>query len=71
MHDFHFFGGGWMMFLWWFLIIILIIFMVRFLWNSGQNKQNKETPMEILKRRYANGEIDEEEYNKRKRELKN
>lgn len=71
MHDFHFFGGGWMMFLWWFLIIILIIFMVRFLWNSGQNKQSKETPMEILKRRYANGEIDEEEYNKRKRELKN
>ncbi|WP_217988315.1 SHOCT domain-containing protein [Aliifodinibius salipaludis] len=37
--------------------------------NSGQNNQNKETPMEILKRRYANGEIDEEEFNKRKKEL--
>lgn len=59
------------MFLWWFLIIILIIFMVRFLTNSGRNNQNKETPMEILNRRYANGEINEEEYNKRKRELQN
>lgn len=69
MHDFHFFGGGWMMFLWWFLIIVLIIFVIRFLSNSGQHRQNKETPMEILKRRYANGEIDEEEFKKRKQEL--
>jgi len=60
-----------MMFLWWFLIIVLIVFIVRFLSNSAQNNQNKETPMEILDRRYANGEINEEEYNKRKRELQN
>ncbi len=57
------------MFFWWFLIIVLIIFVIRSLSNSGQHGQIKETPMEILKRRYANGEIDEEEYNKRKREL--
>lgn len=69
MHDFNFFGGGWMMFLWWFIIFGLIVFAVRVLIKSNQNKQNKETPMDILKRRYAEGEIDEEEFKKRKKEL--
>lgn len=69
MHDFNLFGGGWMMFVWWILIIVLVVFAVRAVMNSGQNKQTKETPMEILKQRYANGDIDEEEFNKRKKEL--
>lgn len=69
MHDFNFFGGGWMMFFLWFIIIVLVVFAIRALMVSNQNKQHKETPMEILKRRYANGEIDEEEFNKRKKEL--
>lgn len=69
MHDFNFFGGGWMMFFWWFIIIVLVIFVIWSVMNSGQNNQRKETPMEILKRRYANGEIDEEEFQKRKKEL--
>lgn len=71
MHDFNFFGGGWMMFIWWFLIIALVIFAIRAVMNSGQSSQSqgKETPMEILKRRYANGEIDEEEFRRRKQEL--
>lgn len=69
MHDFNFFGGGWMMFLWWFIIIVLVVFTIRAVMNSGQNTRHKETPLEILKRRYANGEIDEEEFQKRKKEL--
>lgn len=71
MHDFNFFGGGWIMFFWWFIIIVLVVFVIRAVINSGQNKQrmDKETPIEILKRRYANGEIDEEEFQKRKKEL--
>lgn len=70
MHDFGLFGGGWMMFVWWFLIIALVVFAVRFLVKANQSSNNKETPMEILKRRYARGEIDEEEFNKRKNELR-
>ena len=71
MHDFSLFGGGWMMFVWWFLIIALVIVAVRAVMTSGQSSQSqpKETPLEILKRRYANGEIDEEEFQKRKKEL--
>ena len=71
MHDFNFFGGGWMMFIWWFLIIALVIVAVRAVMNFGHSNQNqpKETPMEILKRRYAEGEIDEEEFQRRKQKL--
>lgn len=60
-----------MMFIWWFLIIALVIVAVRAVMNSGPASQTrpKETPMEILKRRYAEGEIDEEEFQRRKQEL--
>jgi putative membrane protein len=69
MHDFQFFGGGWMMFFWWFLIIALVVVVVRALLNTNQKKPHNETPLEILKRRYANGEIDKEEFEKRKKDL--
>lgn len=58
-----------MMFFWGFIIIVLVVIAVRALMNANQNKQHNETPMEILKRRYANGEIDEEEFHRRKQEL--
>ena len=69
MHDFSLFGGGWMMFIWWFLIIALVVFAVRSLIKANQNSNKKDTPMAILKRRYANGEIDKEEFQRRKKEL--
>lgn len=69
MHDFHFFGGGWMMFFWWFLIIALIVIIVKALFSSTKQNLNNESPIEVLKRRYANGEIDKEEYEERKKDL--
>lgn len=69
MHDFTFFGGGWMMIFWWVLIIALVIIIINALFNSKNQNTSKETLLEILKRRYANGEIDKEEYEERKRDL--
>lgn len=71
MHEFHFFGvGGWMMIVWVLLLIALIVFVVKAIINSGQGqKESRETPLEILKRRYARGEIDKEEFEERKKEL--
>lgn len=68
MHDFPFFGGGWMMIFWAVLLIALIVLVVKALMNSGKENTG-DTPMEILKRRYARGEIDKEEFEERKREL--
>lgn len=57
-----------MMFFWWFLLIVLVVVGVRALLNTNK-RPNNETPLEILKRRYANGEIDKEEFEERKRNL--
>lgn len=37
--------------------------------GSDSNAYNKETPLDILKRRYAQGEIDKEEYETKKKDL--
>ena len=72
MHDFHFFGGGWMMIFWWILIIAVILIVIRVIMKSSmkQTGDQDESALEILKRRYAKGEITKEEYEERKNDLK-
>jgi len=62
-----------MMILWWVLIIVAIIALVRWGISSsaarrGQNQQSKSA-LDILKERYARGEINKQEYEARKRDL--
>lgn len=68
-YDGHFFGGGFM-WVFWILIIVGIFFVFQNMakGNSG-NSPDKETPMDILKKRYARGEIEEEEFERRRKEL--
>ena len=65
------FGGGFMI-LWWIVIIVGVVMLVKWLASSygaeGRSALEK-TAMEILEERYARGEIDEQEFQKRKREL--
>ncbi len=61
-------GMGWVM---WFiplLIILLIYFLVK---NNSQIKdgQSAESPMEILKKRYAKGEITKEQFEEMKKDI--
>lgn len=64
------FGGGFM-WLFWVVVILIIVIGLRSLMNSGTagNSSSGDTPMEILKKRYARGEIDDEEYEHRRKEL--
>lgn len=68
-------GGGFMWFVWIFGVIIigLIIWAVIFVVNKSQNNSQSlpsgETPLEILRRRYAKGEITDEEFNEKKKNL--
>lgn len=72
MHDgYGFWGMGW---IWWLIIIIFIAFIVYAVINAGTRRSEgappaRETALEVLERRYANGEISTEEYRERKREL--
>lgn len=53
------------------LIIGIALLIARFFHNSdkSRNSDDKETSIEILKKRYARGEIDKEEFEQRKSNL--
>lgn len=63
-------GGGWFM---WIFLLIIIGVVVYMLMNMNKTKyrdrEGSETPLDILKRRYANGDITQEEYEEKKRNL--
>jgi len=67
------FGGGFM-WIFWILLIVLIVWAVKAAIGTGTgniNSDSNESPLGILKKRYARGEIDEAEYERRRKELEN
>ena len=66
-------GHGWGMGWGWIISLILLIAVIWFIARTvNQNNQSvlsNKTPLEILKERYARGEIDKEEFEERKKDL--
>ena len=62
--------GGLVMAVVWGGIIVLIVLGVRWLWRA-QNGPGHAESVEILRQRFAKGEIDEEEFRRRKAALEN
>ena len=65
-------SGMWLMSgLFWILIIAGTVLVVR--WLAGRNDRGKtfttESPLDVLKKRYANGEIDAETFEQMKRDI--
>ncbi len=70
MHGYGWWGMGWMWIIW-LLIIVVLVFLVRWLIVSTRNRsESSESPEQILKRRYARGEIDREEFEQKLRDLR-
>lgn len=62
---------GWWMVLWWVVGAAVLVLLVRLVVGSaGGSSRGEETPEQILKRRYAKGEIDREEYRRRLEDLR-
>lgn len=68
LYDGHF--GG-MHLIWWIIWIIFLIWIFATPWDVPGQRTKKETPLDILKKRYAAGEIDSEEFEERKKALLN
>lgn len=74
-------GGGWgsgwgvfgflFMVVFWVLIIVGVVFLIRWLVAESrpQPSGGGETALDILKKRYARGEIDQQEFEAKKRDL--
>lgn len=61
-------GFGWLfMLVVWVLVIVGIATLIK--WMATSSVSRDQTPLEILKTRYARGEIGKEEYERMRREL--
>ena len=67
-HGFGYFGG--LMWLFWILLIVVIVWAVKAIMPADRNNQRTDkSPMEVLQDRFARGEIDEDEYQRRRKLL--
>jgi putative membrane protein len=68
-------GWGWGFwifhnFLWWVILILGIVVLVRLLGGSRRSAEPpSETALDILKKRYARGEINKDEFEQKKRDI--
>jgi len=63
------FFGGFIMLLFWALVIVGIIALVRYLSSGNQRAGTPKSALDILKERYAKGEIDRDEFEAKKKDL--
>ena len=67
-------GGGWPMMhygggLMWLILVIVAAIAIYLIVQAQRGGSTRETPLEILKKRYARGEITKEEYDRLRRDL--
>ncbi len=62
-------GGYWILgLIFWILVIIGLVLLIKYLWRGGA-KREEESALEILKKKYARGEISKEEFEEKKKDL--
>lgn len=66
-YDWWWFGG--MHLIWWIFWVLLIVLLFSLIIPKQRGTMARETPLEVLQRRYAAGEISSEEYEERKARL--
>ena len=59
------YGGGLM----WLILVIVAAIAIYLIVQAQRGGSTRETPLEILKKRYAKGEITKEEYDRLRRDL--
>ncbi len=63
------FGGGIMMILFWAVIIFFIVWLVRETKSHNADEPRSKSALDVLKDRYAKGEIDKKEFEEKKKDL--
>jgi putative membrane protein len=71
---YHWHGWGWHMagmWIFWVVVIVVLVLVIRWLAGSARGPETpRESAIDILKQRYARGEIDKEEYERKLSDLR-
>ena len=63
-------GGGWfMMIFWWAVVIGIVYLVVRSLADRRPHAVSGESALEILKKRYARGEISKSQFEQQRKDI--
>lgn len=69
-HDGFFMGGMWFGWLFWIVVIAVVVYLIVRLTNQNTNSANNhDNALDILKKRYVNGEISKEEFEEKKKDI--
>lgn len=66
-YNHHFIGMHW---IWWIILIAIILLLVFNVIPYRSSRDLNENALEVLKKRFARGEIEKEEFEERKRIIK-
>jgi putative membrane protein len=70
MHWMDWSGGGWfMMIFWWVIVIGVVYLVVKAITGQRSDSRREDSAPEILRKRYARGEISKEEFEAKKKDL--
>ena len=66
-------GMGIGMWIFWIIVVVTVVLLVKLWIVSVPDRSDKtsESPLEILEKRYASGEVDQDEFKRIKKELDN
>ena len=63
-------SGMWILgLIFWILILVGLILLIKYLWEGAGAKRMEESALEVLKKRYARGEISKEEFEDKKKDI--
>lgn len=69
-YDYGMSSGMWIFgLIFWILVIAGLILLIKYLWEGSGTKRVEESALEVLKKRYAKGEISKEEFEEKKKDL--